>query len=193
MTLDEMYVEIATYVDETITKTGAVYLDTSLAITNKFKSAINEAYRKIATERYKLIYSQTVTLDANLQFTLSGLTKTFYRLVRVEDADEYEITAMIIPAEKVECPNEASGDTVTVYYYYLPAELSVLTGSPEFPTAAVDHKVMCYYAAFKYLTIEGEQENRVKARDWLALWNEGFDSINQNRGEVDTVQNVMGW
>lgn len=193
MTLDEMYIETAVYADETISKTGEAYAGDSLVIVNKFKSALNEAYRKITKERYKLIYSEDIVLDASKQFELADLTETFFELVKVEDADEYEVTAIFKPGEIVKCPNEASGDTVTVFYYYLPDELSDLDDEPAFPVAAVEHKIMCYYAAFKYLIVENDQQSRARAMDWLALWNEGYDSIDRSRGAVETVKNAMGW
>lgn len=54
MTLDEMYIETAMYVDEDIYKTNGEYTGESLKIINKFKSAINYAYKKVCRERLNL-------------------------------------------------------------------------------------------------------------------------------------------
>jgi len=195
LTLDEMFIETATYVDETIEKTDGVYTGESLAIVNKFKSAINRAYIKIAKFRFKLDHSEDVVLDANKQFSLSSLSKTFYEIIKIENEDEAPVRRAFVPGNKVECPDYNEGDTLTVYYYYIPAKLQNLDDTPEFPAGAVDHKVLCYYAAFEYLHMEGmyDRTKAEQADKWLAFWNDGYNEIKQNRGEIEQVQDVLGW
>lgn len=188
LTLDEMYVETAIYVDEEISKSGGVYTGDSATITNKFKTAINYMYLKIARERYKLIYKEDIVLDANKQFNISSLTKTLFKIVTVQDSSETDIAYKIIPSEKVECPYQNASDTVTVYYYYKPAELTGLTDSMDFPEGAVENKILCFYAAYFYLSQETDSSSQLKANNYLALFNDAVDRIDENRGEDSVIE-----
>jgi len=193
LTLDEMYHEIASYVDEEIAAAGP-YTGDELILVNKFKSAINYAYiNKIAKEKYRLEYKDTVTLDNDQQFALSALTKTFYEIRKIEDINESKITNWeFSPDEKVYFPYNASGETFTVYYYCLPDELTGTGDTPIFPAAAVDHKILCFFAAFQYWNIEDDEDSISKANKWLALWNDGYNNIKQNRGQKRKIRRV-GW
>lgn len=190
MTLDEMIQECASYTDNSEDIGVAPYSGDALTMANKYVSAINYAYKKIAKERFRLDYSEGIVLDANLEFSLSSLTKTFYKMVSVENSDEKEISWGLRPGNKVRCPNETAADTVTVFYYYIPADLVIttLTGTMLFPGEAVDPKIPCYYAAYLYFKIDDDERSEI----WLPLWNDGYDSIRQNRGETEVTEDVYG-
>lgn len=196
MTLDEMYLETAVYVDESIHKNDeGAYTGESLLIVDKFKSAINYAYHKICKERFSLEYSEEVVLDENKEFAIAGLTETFYELIKITGNSRHRISWEFVPPEMVRCPGRDSGETVRVYYYYLPPELRGLEDEPVFPLGAVDHRVLCYWAAFTFLHMEGQWDTSASAQAerWLSFWNDGFGSIKQNRGEPDEIKNVLGW
>jgi len=183
-----MYHEIATYVDEDFPAAGP-YTGDDLILANKFKSAVNTAYLKIAKEVYRMEYKEDVVLDSNSQFAISSLTKTFYQAKKIENTNEYPVDWEFVPEEKIECINESSGNTVTVFYYYLPAELTD-TDTPVFPAGVLDHKVLCYFAAFAYWNMEVDDSAPAKAAKWLALWNDGYLNIKPARGAKMRIRRV---
>lgn len=191
MTLDEMYIETAEYVSEEISKSGGAYTGDSLTIVTKFKNAINYVYKLIAKQYFPLEYSEAITLDANKQFDVTDLTKTLYRIRKIEDSSGFGMMWKMVPNEKVEVIRGSSGLSVTVYYSYVPVALSALSDTPVFPEGAVDHKVLCYYAAFQYFVIEGDTLSQDKSQYWLSLFNDAVSRINPDRGEPDLVRNDM--
>ena len=190
MTLDEMYQECAMYIDETISKTGGLYTGDSLVIVNKLKTAINYIYQKVAKERYKLIYSESITLDSNKQFSISSLTNTFYELVKIEDSNASQVSWKFVPNEKIECPYKSSGDTLTIFYYYIPSELTNLTDEPIFPNGAINDKIYCFYASYFYLSQEIDSFSQAKSGTYFNLFKDGYDTIKQNRGDLNMVVDV---
>lgn len=178
MTLDEILIETATYIDEDLIKSNDVYVGEGLKLVNKLKSAINYAYKKICREKYKLDYFETLSKD-------SPLTKKFYQLIKLV------ITGTDLPIDY-----EVKGDNiyynydgqVDITYYYIPDELVNLQDVPKLPESAVDHKILCFYAAFHYLSMEQDE----RAAVWLNLWNDGFENINQARAPI-VIENVFGW
>lgn len=176
MTLDDMYIETAMYVDETITKTDGEYAGNSLIIVNKFKSALNYAYKKICREKFPLEFTETV-------FSGDNLTKTLVKVkyVKAEDIEiPYSIEAGSI--------NFDYDGQVEILYEYMPDNLANLTDVPELPEEKVDHKILCYWAAFNYFNIDDDD----RANKWLSMWNDGFDSINRGYKKFKRVK-AAGW
>lgn len=178
MTLDEMYIETASYIDETLSKTNGVYTGESLVIVNKLKSAINYAYKKICREKYKLEYFETLSKD-------SPFTKNFYRLISIVATGTDEPIDYEIKGDNIYYDYDCQVD---VRYYYVPDELINLTDVPLLPETAVDHKLLCFYAAFHYFNIEEDG----KAKAWLNIWNDGFNSIKQ-AAQRTKIKNKYGW
>jgi hypothetical protein len=180
MTLDEMFIECVRQANVTIAKTGSAYLGTSLTAVNKFKSGINYAYLKICREKWMPRYHEDVTLDADLQFDVEDLGKTFNGIINILDSDENDIDYIEKDDSIIRCPKESAGDIVTPYYFYLPNELADLTDVPVFPVRAVDHKILCYMGTYYYFSIDED----TKADIWLNLFNDGFANIRQAVGGV---------
>lgn len=180
------------YTDETITKTGSDYTGDSLKTVNKFKTGINKAIEDIAKYRFKLDYKENITLDSNKQFSLSSLTKSFYKLIKVVENDtntenyKTKIEAYLIPDNKIECPTKNAGDIVTVYYYYIQT-LSNLTDVFPF-TTQVDWRIPCYMGAYSYLALENDVVSLDRANIYLGLYNDAYNNINQNRVEMGRVK-----
>jgi hypothetical protein len=179
VTLDDMYKETAMYVGETLQSQDGSYIGESIILINIFKSAINFAYKKIAREKYNLEFEDSVS---------SGdvLTKKFYKVKKVS-VDNSPIDYQI---ENNAIEFDYDG-YVDVLYYYIPNDLTNLTDVPELPDEAVDHKILCYYAAFQYFNIEDDD----RAVKWLNMWEDGFNTINNNRVFQTQVKTVYdgGW
>lgn len=180
MTLDEMYAETAMYTDETINKVNGNYDGNSMPIINKFRSAINYAYKKICREKYHPEIEDRINPG-------DILTMKFYRILSVKTEDGFDIDYSI---EDNELRYDYDG-AVLVRYQYIPNDLVNLTDEPIVPEEYVDYKIMCYYAAFQYLNIEDDD----RAARWLSLWNDGFDSIKEIKVVQYKIKPVydMGW
>jgi hypothetical protein len=183
-TLDELYIECATLVDETINKTGSVYTGDSLKITNIFKKGLNYAKNKILREKYSPIHSQTFILDRSLEINIGVLTKTFIAVYRIEDSFGDEIgNYRKVSNFTLKLPDNQSGDVITLQYRYKTDDLSLLTDVLDFPDGIVDAQILCFFAAYKYLIVEGSQDSKIRANDFLNLFNDGFDNIIDNVNE----------
>lgn len=184
MTLDEMIQQCATDVDESpLSKSGGIYMGDALVKANKFISGINYAYWKIAREKYPIRYSETVTLDDKRSFLTTSLIKQpFIKIAYIEDADGNVIAWTEKLIDTVQCPNQQAGNQVTVKYSYLPSKLINLTDTPLFPESKVDHRILCYFGDFEFLNIETDDASGIKAQMYLALFNDGFDSISASSG-----------
>jgi len=180
MTVLQMLNETATYTDTTNELgTTTPYTGAALTLANKFVSGLNYAKNKICRERYAPDYRQSVTLDSDLRFQPADLTYTLLYVYKVLNSDGDEITCKQFDYNNYECPYEESGATVTVYYKYLPSDFSSssLTTEPSFAEKHVDHKLLCYYAAYQYLLLEGDTISLGKSSYWLNLWNDGFNTV----------------
>jgi hypothetical protein len=175
MTLDEMYIETASYVDEAINKLNGEYVSDSLVKVNKFKSAINYAYKKICREKFPLQFKETINLGNNL-------TKKLNKVISIK-AEGEEIPYTIEVGQII---FDYAGP-VEVLYEYIPNDLENLTDVPELPEEKVDHKVLCYYAAFKFAMIDEDDD---KANRWLSIWQDAYDSIRHNYKKQKRVVGV---
>lgn len=181
MTLDEMYIETAMYTDENIVKTSGDYSGDNLKIINKFKSALNYAYKKICKEKFKLLATENITVINNA-INIADLNKAFFKLKDIKDSNGYELNYNL-NGDIISLDN----GNVVVNYYYMPDDLVNLTDVPLLPEAGVDHKILCYFAAFQYLNIEDDD----RASKWINLWNDGFNSIKQPN-KIRRVKSVYG-
>lgn len=178
MTLEEMYNETAMYIGEVLQKEGNLYIGESITLTNIFKSAINYVYKKICREKYNLETTENITSG-------QALTKKLYKVKSVNI--EGEAIPYILGNNTI----EFDYDSADVNYFYIPSNLTNLTDIPELPEELVDHKILCYYAAFQYFNIEDDE----RAVKWLSMWEDGFKSIDGNRVYQTQVELVYdgGW
>ena len=176
-TLDDMLIETAKYCDVEISKTDGAYSGDSLVITDKLKSAINYAYKKICLEKIHREYKEEFT-------SMAALTKTFFKAISLKDADGHEIPFSIEAGEFV----YDSDETLTLHYIYIPPELAALTDVPDLPANA-DLRIPCYYAAYFYLSDDSDE----RAAKYVDLWNDGFESLTEAPKQQKTVKNGWGW
>lgn len=173
MTLQEMMLEVA---QNTFAKITLPYNSVSDPKNNatKILTSLNYIYKKIARERYNLVYKENVTLDSNQEFDTKTLSKTFYKIKNI-DTDIWD------NGELIKCPSNAIGDTLTLEYCYIPSDLTFADMTEE-PLVKCDHRILCYYASFQFLQGNGQNTN-----NWLDLFNDGFSTIRQTRGKSKRV------
>lgn len=188
MTTDEMIQQCATDVDEVpLAKTNGAYAGNEKTIAEKIVSGLNYAYHKICREKYHLVKSDTVTLDANKSFTAAALSSPLVIIKYVRDPGTLDkIPWKLMYDATFYVPSRSAGDSLLVEYAYLPPKLAVtdLAGVPLLPEGVIDHRILTYYADFYFLTVEGDDSSREKAQTWLALFNEGYKNIFRSYGEV---------
>jgi hypothetical protein len=195
MTVDEMIQEVAAYMDETITKTGGAYVGDDLVNANRIVSAINYCKEKIVNEKFQPTYREDVTLDANKQFDVTTLAKTFKKVVKMLDPYDNLVTEWEwADTTHIELPYSNSGDVIDVLYGYIPADVSTsaLTGTIDIPESIVSPKIYCCFAAWFYLNEENDDYSRVLSAHYLNLFNDGFDNIRLQRGESHRIIDVYG-
>jgi hypothetical protein len=178
MTLDEMIQEAAGYIDakEEVLKVNGQYTGESLINANKFITAINYAYKKICREKYRLHRIENKVLDENRGIPISSLSKTYYDLVEVI-YNQYPVYSYLNGNAEIVCPDLNPGDAVSIEYDYIPDDLKEFTDVPTIPESHVDHKILCFYAAFHYGSVEDEDTTTT----WLDLFNDGFNNIKSNK------------
>lgn len=170
------------YADEAkkvVKQSDGTYTGDAKVIVNKFITALNTAKNKITKERYSPIYSQSVTLDANLCFDPSTLGKSFLAVKQVTDSEGNDVRWQRT-ANLIQCPDNSSGDALTLEFYYLPADLVNLQDVLDLDPAIIDPRGLCYFAAYFYFKIR----NSDKQDSWLELWNDYFDNISSNQGDA---------
>lgn len=184
MTLDAMIQETAVYVGESDNIGASPYTGDALKIANKIISGINIAYNNISKYRWRLFHKETITLGSGLTIDITALAKTFSEVKSIK-CNDVDVSYEFINSTTIELPNNSQGDSIDITYYYTPAELSgsSLTGKVEHTNGTYDNKILCFYAAYHYLQIDADET----APYWLNLYNEGYDGITQNTGQVKRV------
>lgn len=145
------------------------------------KDGINAAYLKIAREKLAFEYTETIT-PINQEIDFKSLANTFLKLksINVNGAP------LLCDIEMDKIKVFADGE-VKITYYYLPKELENdldISGLPP----NIEHRSLCYYAAFHYLNIDGDET----ASKWLSLWEDLFKNMNTIKFEQTQVVNVYG-
>lgn len=177
-----------TQTEKTVVKTGTEYQGKALQIVTRFISGLNYAKNKIAKERFTPIFTENVVLDSNSIIQLSTLSKTFFKIVSMS------ANGSIVSWERkdwsIYCPNNSTGDTVTIEYGYIPSDLVNLNDVLDFPDGVIDPEILCYFAAYRHHLIEGSDKDNNKASYYLSLWNDGFESIRSTLGKPKRVKCV---
>jgi hypothetical protein len=188
MTLDEMYQEIASYVDEIITKIDGAYEGTSLSIVNRFKSSINTIKDKIARERYAPIAVESVELtDETLD--IGDLNNRFLRVKDIGNDRGSHVKWYWKDHETIHIPRQTN---VTIRYYYIPDDIEELEDEWVYDQNIVTPKIACFYAAWFYLSQETDADSMVRANLYLNLFNDAYDAIPITRGETHKIRDVYG-
>jgi hypothetical protein len=191
MTLDEMINQcvIYTQTQKTVIKTGLVYTGKALDTVNRFITAINYAKGKIAREKFAPVYTEQITLDNNLRFPISSLSKTF---IKVEELYYKSRTQAYWEVDDwyIYCPDNSAGDILNIQYSYIPSDLVNLTDVLDFPAGVIDPKILCYYAVYEYWLVEGSTEDLNKSDSYLSMWNDGYSMIRKTIGKPKQVKST---
>lgn len=171
MTFKELITQCGYRIDETIDTTST---DAKVILMiNKLKSGINTAYKTIAKDKLLLQTKDTITLENSI-FNTEYLTNTFYKINKITDLEGNELEFTSIG------DNEYKVDTletsIILYYYYLPKALSGMSDNIKLPSS-IDPMILAYYACYEYLNMEGDDEERLKAKDNLNAYTVAYNSI----------------
>lgn len=146
---------ILTMVAEKTNQVTAYNNGSNTAMKATFIRGINRAYKRLCKEKYKLDYSESVTLDSDKCFNPFGtgvLTKDFIGIKRVvdeiDDSDAYKV--VVLQNDKWQVIGATASGSVLVCYYYMPAELSGDTDEPVIPDHIIDTEVYADFAAGYY-------------------------------------------
>jgi hypothetical protein len=150
MTLEEMCQMAARYSDrydefeKTLNEeTGKMeYQEDALHYFNIFRDAINEAYHEAARTRCEPDVYTEVEVNDDGQINLQYLFPQPYSVKNVMNTLRTEAIAFDFETRFVlNVTGAKPGDTVCVYYGYLPERLEAYTDEPVFPDSAVDPMV----------------------------------------------------
>lgn len=172
-------------VDEDINLEGNIDSDTKLII-DKFLGSYNQAYRKIAKDKLLFLTKEEVEVENN-RINTEFLMNEMCLILKIEDDAGNKITYN--DDGDYEILVNTNENSVIVYYYYLPKKLSSMDDSTKFPPD-VDDRILCYFAAYEYLNMEGGSEERVKAQDNLLTYNDALDSIRKRKMPSKYVKRV---
>ena len=192
-TLDQLYQKVVSDIgedpDTLLAKGGdGKYIDT-ISFT-RIVAELNRAARKIARDKLALSYVENVTLDSNLMFDVTVLSKTFMRIILLTDVDGREFSFERVSTTQYKVPYSTVGVALTLTYGYIPVDLANLTDILDLPEGDVDPDIICYWADYMWFKIDG---NSRKSNTFLELWNDGFnDEINTSRGEVCSIKEWGG-
>ena len=192
-TLDQLYQKVVSDIgedpDTLLAKDGTGgYVDT-ISFT-RIVAELNRAARKIARDKLALSYVENVTLDSNLMFDVTVLSKTFMRIILLVDVNGQEYSFERVSTAQYKVLYSTAGAVLTLTYGYIPADLANLTDILDLPSGDVDPDIVCYWADYMWFKIDG---NSRKSNTFLELWNDGFeDEINTSRGEVRRIKDWGG-
>ena len=157
MTLDEMCMMAARYSDryDEFEKTEddqgkMAYQDDALHYFNVFRDAINEAYFEIARTRCEPDIYVEAEVGADGKIHLDQLSPIPYAVKNLMNKNRTTAVAFDFETKFVLLVRGAKpGETVTVYYSYLPDRLEGLNDEPIFPESVVDPSVYVSLAVAK--------------------------------------------
>ena len=178
MTLDEMCISAARYADrydEFEKNEDGEYEDDAEQYFRVFRDAINEAYFRVAREcAMPDVYVKAV-LDDERQINLEELSPQLYGLKDVLNENKtanyrYNFVTKYV----LEVPDANPGETLTIYYHYVPERLEELTDSPIFPESLVDPMV---YICLAVARIWMSEKKFDFADRWLAQYHDYLSRI----------------
>lgn len=156
----------------------------------KIRKELNRAVRKIAREYFNTSLIEQVTLDDNLMFDVTALTKNFYSITLLADTDGREFSYERASTAQYKVPDGTAGQSLNLTYCYIPTDMVNLTDTADLPEGAVDPGVIVDYADYRWFEIDG---NTRKANQFLQDFNDGVSGIYQSRGEPKVIKNVYDW
>lgn len=185
MTVRELHMSTAQMVDEDIDLVTNIDDDTKL-ILDKFLGSYNHAYQKVAKDKLLFLTKEEVEVE-NKKINTEYLMNKLCLILRIEDDEGNRVDYSEDGNSEVLVDTEKT--SVTIYYYYIPKKLVDLDDSTKFPPD-VDERILCYFAAYEYLNMEGGSEERVKAQDNLLAFNDAVDNIRKRRMPSKYIKKV---
>jgi len=168
MTLDEMCIAAARYsdrYDEFEKNTDEEYEDDALHYFNVFRDAINEAYAAVARECMMPDMYSTLKVGKDGTVDLTALSPEIYGIKDVLNKNRTANLAYNFETKfTISVPDAAVGDTVTIYYHYIPKRLEDQGDSPVFPESMVDPMV---YISLAVARIWMSEKKFDYANQWL--------------------------
>lgn len=178
MTLDEMCVSAARYsdrYDEFEKNEDGEYEDDALMYFNVFKDAINEAYMAVSREFAAPDTYQQAKVGSDLTVDLSGMEPAVYAIKDVLNANRTAAVSYTFETKYVlKVSGVNAGDTITLYYHYIPDRLEDLNDEPIFTEAVVDPMV---YICLAVARIWMSEKKFDYANQWLSQYYTMLKSI----------------
>lgn len=182
MTLDEMCISAARYSDryDEFEKTeddegNLVYEDDAEHYLKVFKDAINEAYFRVAREFAMPDIYVNLALDEERRVDLCDVEPGVYGIKDVlNEHRTMNLRYNFVTKYVLEIPDANPGETITLYYHYVPDRLEELTDSPIFPESLVDPMV---YISLAVARIWMSEKKFDFAERWLAQYHDYLSRI----------------
>lgn len=177
MTLDEMCISAARYSDryDEFEKNDGEYEDDALMYFNVFKDAINEAYMAVSREFAAPDTYKQVAVSDKLTVDLSALEPAVYAIKDVLNANQTAAVSYTFETKYVlKVSGVNAGDTVTLFYHYIPDRLENLNDEPIFTEAVVDPMV---YICLAVARIWMSEKKFDYANQWLSQYYTMLKSI----------------
>lgn len=190
MTLDKMCQSAARYADrydefeKTENEDGRmVYEDDALHYLNVFRDAINEAYFEVARSYGHPDTYLKVKVPANKLIDLTTLDPVPFRLNNVLDENREKNVFFVFETRYVIRVNGFDGDSVTLYYQYLPDRLEALSDEPIFPESMVDPMV---YISLAVARIWLSEKKIDLYNTWMSQY---YTLLRQVKGDLRSTMN----
>lgn len=163
-----------------VTMTNNTYEGDAAAIVNLFIDGLNSAKNKVAQERFAPVMSQTFFLDNNRKLSLKSVILPVLKIKEFRDSSD-NLIKEVRDTETLSFTFDgmAENDAVTVYYSYIPADLSLnnLSAEFDFPHGVVDDLMLINFAAYHYHLVKGGDTDLYKTGYFISLFNDAFNKI----------------
>lgn len=180
MTLNEMCMVAARESDryDEFELTGDMYEDDALHYFNVFRDAINEAYFEVARTRFEPDIYVEVQVDEDGKIDLLELSPQVYSVRNVLNENRTSAVAFEFDTKfKLDVSGAAAGDTVVLYYHYMPNRLVELDDEPIFSEALVDPMV---YICLAVARMWQSEKKLTLYESWLAEYYNRLRGVKSN-------------
>lgn len=167
----KLYDETFDITSEQTTLTGEDELDKTF---NLLIRCFNLSYSEIATDYLPLINYETIEVT-NKNFDLSKLSKKFFKLIKLEDKNSFDVKYTIYNNTLV-----AKDGEYNIIYCYLPSFASLNSDVEDFNGKIVD-RVFAYGLCKEYCYISGLYD---EAESFKVKFEESLKALNSNKKNI---------
>lgn len=154
-----------------------------------FTDYVNEAIRLIARSRFKQTRKETVAVDADGQFSLSGLSRECLRVESVSRGGA-KVTFSQPVTGTIQCGGGAG--TVEVVYRFMPKPLFSTTDVPELPPRI--HGAIASYVVARHRVSSGDPDMQAAAEYYFSLFNRELTALErETHGTPDSFKFKNRW